>query len=185
MGMTALLRQAGQATLGSVDQRGDVALGQMPVPNQLVDVAGLGVVVRVPEGGLHLALANQVVERRGLLVVEQVRALIALLHVPEVADVHHRVVAAGPGADHDHAATLADEYTGRDRVLARVVEDDVRALLLAEHVPDRLAEALGALEPGLPLRRVPRRRDPPARERLAVDVPHGAEALRVLALLLA
>src|SRR3989304_9113255 len=119
MGLTALLRQAGQATLGSVDQHGDVALGQMPVPHELVYEAGIGVVVRVPEGGLHLASAHEVVEGGSLFVVEQVRALVTLLHVPEVPDVHHRVVAAGPGADHDHAATLADEYRGRDRVLAR------------------------------------------------------------------
>ena len=66
-----------------------------------------------------------------------------------------------------------------------MLEHDLRALPLAEHVPDRLAERLRAVEPRLPLRRVPRRRDAPVREPLAVDVALGAERLAVLALLVA
>src|SRR5439155_1272972 len=112
-----------------------------------MDVARFLVAVRVAERRLDLAFAYQVVEGGGLIVVEQVRALVALLEVPEVANVHHGVVAAGAGADDHHATTVADEDRRGDGVLARMVEDDAGARPLAQDVPDRLAERLRAVEP--------------------------------------
>ena len=65
-----------------------------------------------------------------------------------------------------------------------MLEHDLRVRLLAEHVPDRLAERLRPLEPSLPLGCVPGRRDAPVIERLPVHVAHGAEGGAVLALVL-
>ena len=62
------------------DPDGDVPL-EASVRHQLVREAGLLVGVRVAERGTDLAFAHQVVERRGLLVVEEVGALVALLEV--------------------------------------------------------------------------------------------------------
>src|SRR5439155_1442208 len=55
--------------------------------------------------------------------------------------------AARAGADDDHAARRADEYGGRQRRLARVLEDDPRTYALAQRVPERLAERTGAFRP--------------------------------------
>src|SRR6266853_4044135 len=74
-------------------------------------------------------------------------ALEALLSHPVVAQVQGDVVAGGAGADDDHAAGGADEFRRGQRRLARMLEDDAWACLLAERVPDGLAEGAGALGP--------------------------------------
>ena len=56
-----------------------------------------------------------------------------------------------------------------------MLEYDPRVRPLAERLPDRLPERLRALEPRLPVRRVPRRRDTPVIEVLPVDRADGAE----------
>ena len=96
--------EVGEPGTRRVDQAGHVALGKLAVAHQLVRERISLVGVGVAERRHDLPLADQVVERRGLLVVEQVRALVALLHEPEVADVDHRVVARRARADHDHPA---------------------------------------------------------------------------------
>src|SRR6476469_8145800 len=176
------LRRA-RAGLGRAHETADVALGELPVAHQLVRLGDLAVGVRVAERRDHLALAHEVVEGQRLLVVHQVGALVALLQEPEVAHVDHRVVAGRAGADNDHPAAVADEVGGRDRVLTRVVEDDPRVHLLAERIPEGLAERLRAVEPALPIARVPRGRDAPVVEVLPVDIAHGAQLLRVCTLL--
>ena len=145
--------------------------GSFALAHQLVHEAGL---VRTRRRGrvvvVTLPLDHESIERLRLLVVEQVRALVALLHVPEVAHVHHRVVARRAGADHDHATAVGHEDRGRDRVLPGVFEHDARdSTFSPTRIPDRLAERLGAGEPVLPLGRVPRRRHAPMAEVLAVD----------------
>ena len=60
-----------------------------------------------------------------------------------------------------------------------MLEHDRRVRLLPQRVPDRLPERLGAVEPALPVRTVPRRRDAPVVERRPVHGADRAEALAV------
>src|SRR6185436_15527536 len=74
-------------------------------------------------------------------------ALEALLPHPVIAEVERDVVARRPGADDDHPPGSAQEFRCRKGRLAGMLEHDLRARLLAERVPDRLAERARALGP--------------------------------------
>jgi hypothetical protein len=52
-----------------------------------------------------------------------------------ISEIQGDVVARGTGADDDHATRRAQETRGRQRRLARVLEDDAGALALAECIP--------------------------------------------------
>src|SRR5439155_10584653 len=79
------------------------------------------------------------------------------------------------GADDDHAARRADEHGGRQRRLARVLEDDPRTHALAQRVPERLAERTGAFRPLAVDTGVLRvGQGAPVRELTAVDDARGA-----------
>src|SRR5437899_1135321 len=92
------------------------------------------------EAGVDLAVEHHLVEGVGVLVVREVRALETLLTHPEVAQIHGGVETTGAGANHHHAARVADENRRRYGVLARVIEDDARCAPLAEDIPDLAAE---------------------------------------------
>ena len=70
-------RKIGQSASGGVDQDGHVALGELAVAHQLVDVAGLLVIVGVPERRLTFRSRTRSLNADRLLVVEQVGALVA------------------------------------------------------------------------------------------------------------
>src|SRR5258708_25523033 len=134
------------------------------------------------EARVDRTLADEIVVRPGLLVVDAVGALEALLAHPEVAHVDHRRIAARPGADHHHAALLAHEHAGGHRLLTRVIEHDRGIAALADDVPDRLAEAARFRRPLLlAIDVIPVRRDSPVRELTPSDPPHRAVLRRALA----
>ena len=104
------------------------------------------------------------------------RALDALLVHPDIAGIHGQVVAGGTGAEHDHAAALADQCGHGECGLAGVLEHHVDVVALAGEGPDGLAELARRLEPGVVFRRVDRGHLAPAVELLAVDDTLGAKA---------
>jgi hypothetical protein len=180
---SARLRRPGSRR---VDQDRHVAAGVLVLAHQLVARAGLGEREGARQARVDLAVDHQLVDAGGLRVVGEVRALQALLPHPVVAQIERRVVAGGAGADHDHAAGLGHEARGRQRGLAGVLEHDRRALLLAERVPERLAEIARALEPQPVLELVaPARQLAPVAELAAIDDADRAELLAVLDLVVA
>src|SRR6266481_7499982 len=102
---------------------------------------------RLAEAGVDLAGEDEVVQALRLLVVREVRALEALLPHPEIAQIDGCVVAGRTGANHDHAAGVADEDGRRHGILAGMLEHDARAAALAEDVPQRLPERARARGP--------------------------------------
>src|SRR5439155_818732 len=149
-------RGAHAARLGAALLR-EVALGGALVQAEARRVAERAVGRRVAhdddlaagaqERPQRLVSGGQAWRRQGLRGVGEVAPLEPLLAHPEVAQVQRGVVAGGAGADDDHAARRADEYGGRQRRLARVLEDDPRTYALAQRVPERLAERTGAFRP--------------------------------------
>ena len=140
--------------LGRVHQHGHVAVRMAVLVHELVHVGDLVEAEGLRQAGVDLAGQHQVVQRPGVVVVREVRALEALLPHPVVAQVERGVVAGGAGADHHHAARVAHEDRGGHGVLARVLEHEARALALADRFPERRAEGARALQP---TRRTPRR----------------------------
>src|SRR2546425_10864247 len=109
------------------------------------------------------------------------RSLEALLSHPVVAQVERGVVAGGAGADHHHAAGVADEDRGRHGILARMLEDDARALALADGFPERGSERARALQPlGVYRIVLPVWQHSPVIEILAIDAAARAERLAVV-----
>src|SRR3990170_4844534 len=138
------------------------------------------------QAGVDPSLDDHLVEGGALLVVSEVGALETLLAHPQVAQVHHRVVAGGAGADHHHALVVADEDGGGDGVLPRVLEDDAGAPALAENLPQLAAEGARPLRPrGERLRVRPVRQHPPVVEVLAVDATLSPQALAEVELVVA
>src|SRR3989442_1267868 len=110
-------------------------------------------------------------------------ALEALLAHPVIAQIEGDIVARGSGADHDHAPRRAHEFRRRQCGLAGMLEDDAGIGLLAEPVPDGLAEgarALGPVAVGLAVPGVGHR--PPVVELSAIDHAGGAVVGAELAL---
>src|SRR5271166_5086946 len=91
----------------------------------LIEVEGLR------EAWIDLALEHELIERVGLLVVGEMRALKPLLPHPEVAQIGDRVVTGGARANHYHPAGVTYEHRGGDSVLAGMLEDDARVAPLA------------------------------------------------------
>src|SRR5205823_2974149 len=140
----ALRRRTGPHLAGlafglRADQRGHIAFGVPVLRHQLVRFADPLEAEYAAEARVDLALNHEIVERVGLLVVREVRALEPLLAHPEVAEVDDRVVAAGARADHDHAAGIAHEDARRNGRLAGVLEHDRRRPLVAQRIPERFA----------------------------------------------
>src|SRR5215211_1290591 len=126
---------------------------------------------------------HELIRRRGLLEVREMRALYALLPHPHVARIEGDVVPGGPGAEHHHAAALHHETRDREGLLARMLEHDVH-VALAGNVPDRLAELARLLHPGVVFGRIHLGHRTPAGELLAVDGAFGAQAHHVFTLAL-
>src|SRR5262249_36492834 len=116
----------------------------------------------------------------------EVRALEPLLPHPVVAQVERRVVAGRAGADDHHPAGVAHEARGGHGVLAGMLEHDARAALLAQNVPDRLAEGARAAQPDLVVQLIlPVGKHAPVVEVLAVDAAGRAELLAEVDLVVA
>jgi hypothetical protein len=134
-----------QAEVGGTDQDGHVAVRVLVVVHEVVGTGHLVVGEGPRQARVEQAAQRQFVHLVGLLGVGEVRALQPLLPHPQVAQVDRGVVAGRAGADHDHAAGVADEDRGGDGGLAGVLEHDVRGALLAQHFPDRRAEGCARL----------------------------------------
>ncbi len=166
-----------------VDEHRHVA-GRMTIgAHQLVRVRDLVPGKHLAHAGIDAPIEHELVCRRGLLEMREVRALDALLPHPHIAGVESDVVAGGAGAEHHHAAALHHQARYRERRLAGMLEHDVY-VALAGDVPDRLAELAGFLGPLGIFRRIHRGHLAPALEILAVDHALGAEAEHVVALAL-
>ena len=144
----------------------------------------------IPRPGEHLRHAgvdapvdHELVGRRGLLEVGEMRALDALLPHPDETRVEGQVEAGCAGAENHHAAALDHEARGREGRLAGMLEHRVD-VLLAGDVPDRLAELARLRHVGAVFGRVDLGQLAPAVEVLAVDDALGAERHHVVALAL-
>lgn len=132
------------------------------------------------------AVEHHVVDPLRLIIIGEVGSLEALLTHPVIAQVDRGVVPRSASADHDHATGVAHEDGRGDGVLAGMLEHDPRAALLAEHIPDCLAEPADPLEPRVELLGVlPVREHAPVVERLAIDAALGAEGFAVIDLVVA
>ena len=89
--------------------------------------------------GIDPSVDDELVGRRGLLEVGEMRALDALLPHPDEARIEGDVEPTRAGAEHHHAAALDDEARGREGRLPGMLEHEVDVLLAGEF-PDRLAE---------------------------------------------
>src|SRR3954451_20077258 len=132
---------------GGADQRHAVPEHTHPVSHVLVRLWDLVERDLLPQRLPDPAIDEQLVVRARLLVVGPVRALEPLLVGPEVAEVERRPVPRLAGADHDHAAAPAEEDAGRQGRLPRVLDDDGRLLLAAEHLAVLRLEGAGAGHP--------------------------------------
>src|SRR6476646_4578815 len=133
--------------------------------------------------GVDAAIEHELVCRRSLLEVGEMRALDALLPHPDITRVESDVVAGGPGAEHHHAAALHHQAGDGEGRLARMLEHDVD-VALAGDVPDRLAELASFLDPGVVFRRADCGHLSPAGKILAVDDALRAQLPHVIALAL-
>src|SRR3954463_532854 len=166
-----------------IDQHRHVA-GRMPIgAHQLVRMRNLGPRKYFAHAGVDAAIYYELVCRRSLLEMGEMRTLDALLPHPDITRVESDVVAGGPRAEHHHAAALHHQAGDREGRLARMLEHDVD-VALAGDVPDRLAELAGFLDPGVVFRRADCGHLSPAGEILAVDDALGAQLHHVIALAL-
>src|SRR5277367_2923459 len=171
-----LQREILEARFGGAYQRDHLAFGSAIFVHRLVAFGDFGEAVGLGEARIDLAVEHQLVERVGLFVVGEVRALQALLAHPQVAQVGDRVVAGGAGADDDHAARVADEDGSGNGVFTGMLEDDARILALANDVPDGFAEGAAFRGP-LVVRHgiLPVRHHAPVQIFFPVDAALGAE----------
>src|SRR5262250_90818 len=173
--------QRAQPRARRVDQHCHVAR-RVPVgSHQFVRVRDSRPGKYLAHAGIDAAVEHELVGRRGLLEVGEMRALYALLSHPHIARVEGDVVARGAGAEHHHAAALHDQAGDRERRLAGMLEHDID-VTLAGDVPDRLTELAGLLDPGVVVRRADLRHLAPAGKLLAVDYAFGTQLHHVVAL---
>ncbi len=172
--------------LGGSDEHGHVPVRVLVLVHELMRERDLAELKRARQARVDASLENEVVHPLRLFVIREVRSLQALLPHPQVPQVDGRVVAGRSGADDDHATRLAREDRRRDRRLARVLEDEVRAPLVADGVPYRLAELAHALQP-VPVadRVLPVGKHSPVVEIVAVDAALRPQVDAVLVLVLA
>src|SRR6266404_2982655 len=173
--------QRAQPRAWRVDQHCHVAR-RMPVgSHQFVRVRDSRPGEYFAHAGIDAAVEHELVGRRGLLEVGEMRALYALLPHPHIARVEGDVVARGAGAEHHHATALHDQTGDWERRLAGMLEHDID-VPLAGDVPDRLAELARLLDPGIVVRRADLRHLAPTGKLLAVDRALGAQLHHVVAL---
>src|SRR5262249_55443353 len=131
--------------------------------------------------GIDAAIEHELVGRRGLLEMSEMRALHAFLPHPHVAGVEGEIVTGRAGAEYHHAAALHDQAGDWERRLARMFEHDIH-VALAGNVPDRLAELARFLDPAVVFQRADLRHLPPAGKFLAIDDTLGAQLHHIVAL---
>jgi len=81
--------------------------------------------VKFTGAGIYLAIINQLVVGKSLLIISTMRALESLLTYPMITQVHSSGIAGCPGTDNNHTARFADEDTGGDSRFTWMFENDV------------------------------------------------------------
>src|SRR5262249_61132926 len=102
--------------------------------------------------GIDASIEHELVRRRGLFEMGEMRALYAFLPHPDITRVEGEIVARGAGAEYHHAAALHDQAGDREGRLAGMLEHDVD-IALPRDVPNRLAEPTPLLHPAVLFRR--------------------------------
>ena len=132
--------------------------------------------------GVQPAFDHQLVRRRRLFQMREVRPLQTLLVHPHIAHVEGAVETAGAGTNHHHTALFAHQSGYRKCRLAGVFKHHIDVDAFAGDIPDRLAELARLGEPDRVFRAANRRQLPPAFEIVAVDHTFGAQTHHKFAL---